>query len=159
MGRDRQTDSTRRGERRGRGIGRHHARLGIRRSDSRDHHRPSRGVICFSAVRMKPRFGYDDALDVVGVHAVGGIFGALATGLFASAMVNPAGANGLFYGNPRQLGIQAVGVIATIAFSGVGSTILLKLTDVVVGLRVNEDEEHMGLDLSQHNESAYAVEA
>src|SRR5208283_62451 len=65
------------------------------------------GVICFSAVRMKPRFGYDDALDVVGVHAVGGIFGALATGLFASALVNPAGANGLLSGNPRQLGIQA----------------------------------------------------
>ncbi len=116
------------------------------------------GAICFSAVRMKVRFGYDDALDVVGVHAVGGIFGALATGLFASALVNPAGANGLFYGNPRQLGIQAVGVIATIAFSAIGSSILLKLTDAVVGLRVNEDEEHMGLDLSQHNESAYAVE-
>ena len=116
------------------------------------------GAICFSAVRMKVRFGYDDALDVVGVHAVGGIFGALATGLFASALVNPAGANGLFYGNPRQLGIQAVGVIATIAFSAIGSSIILKVTDAVVGLRVNEDEEHMGLDLSQHNESAYAVE-
>jgi Amt family ammonium transporter len=117
------------------------------------------GVICFSAVRMKPRFGYDDALDVVGVHAVGGIFGALATGLFASALVNPAGANGLLYGNPRQLGIQAIGVVATIAFSFVGSSILLKVTDVVVGIRVTEDEEHMGLDLSQHNENAYAVEA
>jgi ammonium transporter, Amt family len=117
------------------------------------------GVICFSAVRMKPRFGYDDALDVVGVHAIGGIFGALATGLFASALVNPAGANGLFYGNPRQLGIQAIGVIATIAFSMAGSSILLKVTDLVVGIRVDEDEEQMGLDLSQHNESAYAVEA
>jgi Amt family ammonium transporter len=116
------------------------------------------GVICFLAVRMKPRFGYDDALDVVGVHAVGGIFGALATGLFASVLVNPAGANGLLYGNPRQLGIQAVGVLATIAFSAVGSSILLKLTDALVGIRVNEDEEHIGLDLSQHNESAYAVE-
>jgi Amt family ammonium transporter len=116
------------------------------------------GAICFSAVRMKPRFGYDDALDVVGVHAVGGIFGALATGLFASALVNPAGANGLLYGNPRQLGIQAVGVAATIVFSLLGSSVLLKLTDVVVGIRVTEDEEQMGLDLSQHNESAYAVE-
>ena len=67
--------------------------------------------------------------------------------------------NGLFYGNPRQLGIQAVGVIATIAFSVVGSAVLLKVTDVLVGIRVDEDEEHMGLDLSQHNESAYAVEA
>ena len=117
------------------------------------------GVICFFAVRMKPRFGYDDALDVVGVHAVGGIFGALATGLFASVLINPAGANGLLYGNPRQLGIQAVGVLATIAFSATGSAILLKLTDAVVGLRVNEEEEHMGLDLSQHNENAYTVEA
>jgi Amt family ammonium transporter len=117
------------------------------------------GVICFWAVRMKHHFGYDDALDVVGVHAMGGIFGALATGLFASVLINPAGANGLFYGNPRQLGIQAVGVVATIAFSAIGSSILLKLTDSVVGIRVNEDEEHMGLDLSQHNESAYAVEA
>jgi ammonium transporter, Amt family len=116
------------------------------------------GLICFFAVRMKPRFGYDDALDVVGVHAVGGIFGALATGLFASVLVNSAGANGLLYGNPRQLGIQAVGVLATIAFSAVGSSVLLKLTDALVGIRVNEDEEHMGLDLSQHNESAYAVE-
>ncbi len=117
------------------------------------------GAICFFAVRMKMRFGYDDALDVVGVHAVGGIFGALATGLFASVVVNPAGANGFFYGNPRQLGIQAVGVLATIAFSAAGSAVLLKLTDVLVGIRVDEDEEHMGLDLSQHNESAYAAEA
>lgn len=117
------------------------------------------GAICFSAVRMKPRFGYDDALDVVGVHAVGGIFGALATGFFATTMINPAGANGLLYGNPRQLLIQAVGVVATIAFSFIGSSILLRLTDAVVGLRVTEDDEQMGLDLSQHNESAYAVEA
>jgi Amt family ammonium transporter len=117
------------------------------------------GAICFSAVRMKPRFGYDDALDVVGVHAVGGIFGALATGLFATTMINPAGANGLLYGNPHQLLIQAVGVIATIAFSFIGSSILLKLTDAMVGIRVTGDDEQMGLDLSQHNESAYAVEA
>jgi len=117
------------------------------------------GGICFSAVRMKPRFGYDDALDVVGVHAVGGIFGALATGLFASAIVNPAGANGLFYGNPRQLMIQAIGVAATIAFSFIGSSILLKLTDALVGIRVGAEDEQIGLDLSQHNERAYSVEA
>ena len=159
MGRDRQAHSAGRSERRGRGIGRHHTRVGICRAGTRDHIGLAAGVICFSAVRMKPRFGYDDALDVVGVHAIGGIFGALATGLFASAMVNPAGANGLFYGNPRQLGIQAVGVLATIGFSLVGGSILLKVTDLVVGIRVDEEEEHMGLDLSQHNESAYAVEA
>src|SRR5208283_2257507 len=84
------------------------------------------GVICFFAVRIKIHLGYDDALDVVGVHAVGGIFGALATGLFASIAINSGGANGLFYGNPAQLGIQAIGVIATIAFSLVGSAILYK---------------------------------
>jgi Amt family ammonium transporter len=117
------------------------------------------GVICFFAVRMKPRLGYDDALDVVGVHAVGGMFGALATGLFASVAVNPAGANGLFYGNPSQLLIQAAGVAATVVFSFVGSMILLKVTDALVGIRVKEDDERMGLDLSQHDENAYAVEA
>ncbi len=119
----------------------------------------SRECSAFTAVRLKPRFNYDDALDVVGVHGVGGILGALATGLFASAMVNPAGANGLFYGNPHQFFIQAIGVVATIAFSFVGSSILLKLTDAVVGIRVTRDDEQTGLDLSQHNESAYAVEA
>ena len=117
------------------------------------------GVICFFAVKIKIRVGYDDALDVVGVHAVGGIFGALATGLFASIAINSGGANGLFYGNPAQLGIQAIGVIATIAFSLVGSAILYKVTDVLVGIRVEQDDEQMGLDLSQHNENAYAVEA
>lgn len=117
------------------------------------------GVVCFLAVRMKPRLGYDDALDVVGVHLVGGILGALATGLFASVAVNAAGADGLFYGNPKQLLIQAIGVVATIAFSFVGSSILLKVTDLFVGIRVTQDDEMLGLDLSQHNEAAYAVEA
>ncbi len=117
------------------------------------------GVLCFLAVRMKPRFGYDDALDVVGVHGVGGTFGALATGLFASTLVNPAGANGLFYGNPRQLVIQAIAVVASIAFSFIGSTILLKVTDALVGIRVSEDSESMGLDLSEHEENAYVLEA
>jgi ammonium transporter, Amt family len=117
------------------------------------------GVLCFSAVRMKSRLGYDDALDVVGVHGVGGIWGALATGLFASTMVNPAGANGLFYGNPRQIGIQAIAVVASIAFSFIGSSVLLKVTDALVGLRVSEDSERMGLDLSEHEENAYVLEA
>jgi ammonium transporter, Amt family len=117
------------------------------------------GVICYSAVRLKPRFGYDDALDVVGVHGVGGIWGALATGLFASVAVNSAGADGLFYGNPKQLLIQAVAVAASITFAFVGSLILLKLTDRIVGLRVDEEDEVLGLDLSQHEENAYALEA
>ena len=117
------------------------------------------GALCYSAVRMKPRLGYDDALDVVGVHAVGGIWGALATGLFASVVVNAAGANGLFYGNPHQLLVQAIAVIASIGFSFIGSTILLKVTDALVGLRVLDESEQIGLDLTEHEEAAYAFEA
>lgn len=117
------------------------------------------GVICYSAVRMKPRFGYDDALDVVGVHGVGGIWGALATGLFASVAVNSAGANGLFYGNSKQFIIQAIAVAASVTFAFLGSLVLLKLTDLIVGLRVNEEDEILGLDLSQHEENAYALES
>jgi len=117
------------------------------------------GAVCYAAVRMKPKFGYDDALDVVGVHGVGGIWGALATGLFASLAVNSGGANGLFYGNPKQLVIQAVAVLASIGFAFIGSVILLKVTDAVVGLRVNDEDEVIGLDLRQHEENAYAFEA
>ena len=118
------------------------------------------GALCYSACRMKSRFGYDDALDVVGVHAVGGIWGALATGLFASVLVNAAGADGLFYGNPRQLFVvQATAVVASMAFSFIGSMILLKVTDALVGLRVVNESEQVGLDLSEHEEAAYAFEA
>jgi Amt family ammonium transporter len=117
------------------------------------------GGICFMAVRMKTRFGYDDALDVVGVHAVGGIWGALATGLFAEVAVNANGANGLLFGNPRQLLIQAMAVGASIVLAFVGSLILLKIVDALVGLRAADEDEVMGLDLSEHNESAYAMEA
>ncbi|HVC43666.1 MAG TPA: ammonium transporter [Candidatus Binataceae bacterium] len=117
------------------------------------------GGLCFAAVRMKVRFGYDDALDVVGVHGVGGVWGALATGLFASVAINSGGANGLFYGNPRQLLIQLVAVAATIGFAFVGSLVLLKLTDAVLGLRVDEEGEALGLDLSEHEENAYSLEA
>ena len=117
------------------------------------------GVVCFSAVRMKTRLGYDDALDVVGVHMVGGILGALLTGLFADVAINAAGANGLLFGNPRQLMVQAVAVLASVIFSFVGSSILLKLTDVLVGIRVSDESEQVGLDLSEHEERAYAFEA
>jgi Amt family ammonium transporter len=117
------------------------------------------GAICFFAVRMKSRFGYDDALDVVGVHGVGGIWGALATGLFASTAVNSAGANGLFFGNPGQLAIQAIAVAASVGFAFAGSMVLLKVTDAIVGLRVDEESEVLGLDLSEHDEHAYALEA
>jgi len=117
------------------------------------------GVLCFFAVRMKARFGYDDALDVVGVHAVGGIWGALATGLFASVAVNAVGADGLFFGNPLQFLIQVVAVAASISFAFCGSLILLGVTDAMVGLRASDDAERVGLDLSEHEESAYDLGA
>jgi ammonium transporter, Amt family len=115
------------------------------------------GVICFSACNLKTRLGYDDSLDVVGVHCVGGVTGALLTGLFATTAVNSAGANGLFYGNPGQLGVQALAVGATLGYCFVGALVLLKVVDAVVGLRVEEEEEVVGLDLSQHGETAYTL--
>jgi Amt family ammonium transporter len=113
------------------------------------------GMICYGAVMLKPRFGYDDSLDVVGVHGVGGIFGALATGIFASKTINPAGADGLIYGNWGTFLNQVIAVAATVAFAACGTAIILFLLKAVMGLRVSEGEEQMGLDLSQHNESAY----
>src|SRR5437762_1192284 len=92
------------------------------------------GAVCYTACNLKGRLGYDDSLDVVGVHGVGGTWGALATGLFASKAVNDAGANGLFYGNPGQLGVQVVGVLATWVFAFAGSLVLLKVVDALVGL-------------------------
>jgi Amt family ammonium transporter len=114
------------------------------------------GVLCYVAVLWKSKLGYDDALDVVGIHGVGGIWGALATGLFASKAINPAGADGLFYGNPAQFGIQAIAVLISVVFAFVGTYVILKLVDGMMGLRVSEDEERMGLDLSQHDERAYS---
>ena len=114
------------------------------------------GVFCYTAVMLKPLFGYDDALDAVGVHGIGGSWGALATGLFASKAVNPAGADGLFFGNPAQLGIQAMAVLVTMVFVFVGTLIILAIVDAIMGLRVNEEEERSGLDLSQHDERAYS---
>jgi Amt family ammonium transporter len=113
------------------------------------------GFLCFTACNLKSRFGYDDSLDVVGVHGVGGTWGALATGLFASTAINAAGNDGLFFGNPGQLWIQFVSVVATIIFAVVGTAIILGILKVIMGLRVSEEDERMGLDLSQHNERAY----
>jgi len=111
--------------------------------------------LCFGAIQLKGKLGYDDTLDAFGVHGVGGTWGALATGLFASTAVNPAGANGLFYGNPALLGIQALAVAATIAFSMAGTFVLIKLVDLVMGIRVEHHEEVVGLDLTQHGEAGY----
>lgn len=109
------------------------------------------GVLCYTAVIWKTRLGYDDSLDVVGIHGVGGIAGILAAGLFASI-----GAQGLFFGNAEQFGIQVVLAISTLAFVVVGTFIILKIVDMTIGLRVSSDDEIVGLDLSQHNERAYS---
>lgn len=114
------------------------------------------GVICYSAVMLKSKFGYDDALDVVGIHGCGGIWGAIATGLFASTAINPHGANGLFFHNPSQLAIQCLAVLATILYAFFASYILLKMVDKMLGLRVSDHDEVIGLDLSQHEETAYS---
>ena len=113
------------------------------------------GVVCFAACSVKFKFGYDDSLDVVGVHGVGGALGALLTGVLASTAVNPGGADGLLFGNPGQLWIQFVSVAVTAVYCGGATYILLKIVDAVIGLRVTEDDEQVGLDLSQHGETAY----
>ena len=102
---------------------------------------------------MKTRFGYEDALDVVGIHGVGGTIGALLTGIFARAEFNNV--DGLLAGNPAQFGYQAVSVVATWVFVYVVSRILLGIVNALVGLRVTADEEISGLDLNEHNERGY----
>jgi len=114
------------------------------------------GILCYLALTLKGKFGYDDALDVVAVHGVGGFWGALATGLFATTLVNPDGANGLLFGNPNQFVIQFVGASAAIVFSIVVTFIICKIIDMTVGLRVSDEEEVQGLDLSQHSEVGYS---
>ncbi|MGE5699475.1 MAG: ammonium transporter [Deltaproteobacteria bacterium] len=113
------------------------------------------GAVCYGAVMMKSKLGYDDSLDVVGVHCVGGTLGALATGVFATTAVNAAGANGLLYGNPKLLAIQALAVGVALVYSFVVSFILLKVLDKTMGLRVEKEDEVMGLDLSMHGEAGY----
>ncbi|HZR81311.1 MAG TPA: ammonium transporter [Candidatus Binatia bacterium] len=119
----------------------------------------SGGIVCFYGIRIKEMLDLDDALDVVGVHCVGGTWGAILTGVFASKAVNSAGADGLLYGNPGQVVTQLIGVVATLVFCFVGAFILLKVTDALVGLRPDEEEELTGLDLSQHSERAYVLGA
>jgi Amt family ammonium transporter len=113
------------------------------------------GLLCYYGVNVKNKFGFDDSLDAVGVHGAGGTFGALATGLFASKAINPAGADGLLFGNPSLLGIQAISILAAVVFAFGMTWIILKVLDVTMGLRVNPEQELEGLDLSQHGESGY----
>jgi len=115
------------------------------------------GMVCYAAVLAKPKLGYDDSLDVVGVHCVGGIVGALCTGLFASKLINPAGADGLFFGNPGQFVTQVIAVGVTLVYSFVISYILFKILDAIMGLRVTPEEEVAGLDISEHQETGYSL--
>lgn len=111
------------------------------------------GAVCYFAVLAKASFGYDDSLDVVGIHCVGGIWGALATGLFAAKEIG--GTDGLFFGNASQFGIQIVAVVATLIYSFVVSAIILMIVRSIVGLRVAEEEEVVGVDTSVHGEAGY----
>jgi Amt family ammonium transporter len=116
------------------------------------------GLACYGSVMfMKGRLGYDDSLDAFGVHGIGGMLGALCTGLWATVAINPAGANGLFHGGGTLLLYQFIAVVGSFAYSFVVSYGLLKLVDRVIGLRVSADSENIGLDLTQHSESAYTV--
>lgn len=113
------------------------------------------GVVCYLAVLAKGPLGYDDSLDVVGVHAVGGAWGAIATGLFASKLINSNAADGLFFGNPAQLWPQIVAVGVTIIYSFVVSLVILYVVKAIMGLRVAEEDEMVGVDTSVHGEAGY----
>ena len=115
------------------------------------------GVFCYAAIQLTKRLGVDDALDVFGVHGIGGTWGALATGVFATVAVNAAAKDGLLAGNPEQLGIQAIAVVATITYSAVMTFVILKVINLFVGLRVPEQDEVLGLDATQHREVAYQL--
>ncbi len=118
----------------------------------------SGGAICFFSVTvMKKKFKYDDALDAFGCHGVGGIWGGIATGIFASKAINPDGADGLLYGNIKLLGVQIVSIVVTIAFAAVMTFIIIKLISMFMKIRVSEEDEHIGLDVSEHAEEAYGT--
>jgi Amt family ammonium transporter len=116
------------------------------------------GMICNFVVLLLDRTGLDDTLDVFACHGCGGIWGAIATGIFAQKLVNPAGGNGLLYGNPKQVLIQIAAVLASAVWGFVMSVLILKAIDWAMGLRVSPEEEEVGLDVSQHGESAYCYD-
>ena len=114
------------------------------------------GAACYYGVTLKGRFGYDDSLDVVGIHGLGGVIGTICLGIFASKLVNPGGADGLLAGNPAFLGTQIFGVLVVGIYAFSLSWVLLKVVDVTMGLRLPIDSEVSGLDLSEHSETAYS---
>jgi len=114
------------------------------------------GLFCYGGVLIKGALGYDDSLDVVAIHGLGGIWGALATGLFASTAVNPDGVNGLFFGNPGQLWTQFLTVVVTMGFAFGMTLLILKVIDLLVGVRMPREEEVKGMDLALHSETGYS---
>ncbi len=116
------------------------------------------GMICYILTTFKGLFKYDDSLDVIGIHGTGGIVGSILTGLFATLLINPDGANGLFYGSFKLFNSQIISTLASIGFSFLGTLLILYITDKISGLRVSEKEEMQGLDISQHGENAYRLQ-
>jgi len=115
-------------------------------------------IACYIAVsKIKPKFGYDDSLDAFGVHGIGGMLGTVLAGVFAYKFINPGGADGLLAGNLHQLKVQVIAVAATAIYTFIMTYILFKLVDMVMGVRVVDRDETMGLDLTQHREAAYTV--
>ena len=115
-------------------------------------------VVCYIAVAIiKGKLGYDDSLDAFGVHGVGGTVGTIATGLFAEKVVNAAGADGLLFGNAHQLYVQSLSLIVTVAFAAIMTFIIFKIVDALIGMRVEENIEVVGLDLTQQSDDAYTV--
>ena len=115
-------------------------------------------VFCYFMVAfIKPKLGYDDTLDAFGIHAIGGFWGAMATGLFGTIVVNSAGADGLFHGNAAQVWKQFMACGITLVYDVIATLVICFAVDKVMGLRVSHEEETMGLDLTQHHERAYTI--
>lgn len=115
------------------------------------------GSVCYVSLNMKTKIGYDDSLDAFGVHGVGGFLGTLATGIFASKLINPSGSNGFLFGDYHLLLSQLTGIAAAAIYSFIVTVIILKVIDALIGLRISHDEELHGLDISQHGESGYSI--
>jgi Amt family ammonium transporter len=113
------------------------------------------GLLCYTALNAKTKFRYDDSLDAFGVHGVGGTLGTVMAGVFASLAINAGGANGLLFGNAKQLAVQVQGVLLVAAYSFIVSLVLFKIIDATIGLRVDKDQETEGLDITQHGETGY----
>lgn len=113
------------------------------------------GIVCYMAVNFKNKIGFDDSLDVIGIHGVGGVIGTLCLGIFGAKAINPAGSDGLLAGNAAFLGTQFFGVVVVGTYAFIMSCIILKIIDIVLGLRVSQEDEVTGLDLSAHSETAY----